>query len=243
MGMKRSIFKLAAVLAFVSVSMVVARTEAVVLNVDFNVIDPDLADAGTYVGLGAAPDAPANTTWNGMAHDGSSTSVSAANILASDGSVTPFDVSLVADNPNLNYYESTTTSANIAPALLNDFLYINGANNCRLTISQLNPGTYDLYVYAQNAGHSSQSLTFNVDIGGSQTASTVNSGNPASFIQGNNYMLFTNLTPVAGSISGYWPGAGNGINGFQLVEVVVPEPGLAMLLGAGGLLIWARRRR
>ncbi|MEM9348379.1 MAG: PEP-CTERM sorting domain-containing protein [Planctomycetota bacterium] len=70
----------------------------------------------------------------------------------------------------------------------------------------------------------------------------------AAFIEGQSYVLFTDVAPTAGEIDGLWRTTLEGdstahrgpFNGFQIQEV--PEPGSLALLTAGALCTLRRRR-
>ena len=66
----------------------------------------------------------------------------------------------------------------------------------------------------------------------------------SSFVLNNNYVLFSGLTPVGGTIAGSIfdvTGSASSFNGFQLVEVI-PEPASLSLLAVGRLLLFRRRK-
>ena len=111
-----------------------------------------------------------------------------------------------------------------------------------LSFSQVPYSVFDLYIYS-SANVSDRTATFRI---GSDTE-VKGTGNPSTFVQGQNYVLFSGLTASSFNVEAR-ANAGTGFpqvvfNGFQIVEV--PEPSsLSMLLGGFvGLCRIARKRR
>jgi uncharacterized protein (DUF2141 family) len=136
-----------------------------------------------------------------------------------------------------------------------------------LSFSGLGSGTYSLLVYTdyQGNGTNAYGAKFSVN-GGSGSyvleqdaaafyATPTFTSNPAATAAGvskvSNYLLFTNLTPVSGTISISYEensavsgGTGHiGVNAIQLVTPAVPEPAPLALLAIGGLGLVLLRRK
>ena len=223
--MKRfsSIVASVAIVALVLGTAGFATATAITANEDFG-------PGGTYTGLGAAPDLPANTFWNGDR---------ATPMKASDGvTLTGWTVAT-----------TSTSWGNIAGgtiALLNDYrgMWVQNVN-WTITLGNLNNAkTYDVYLYGCSANN--QGATFT--IGAAVKAAKSNDRN--NFIAegnaNNNYVVFSGIAPSSGSIVIGVSGNGDTarlVNGFQIQEV--PEPSTIVLLGMGviGLLAYAWKNR
>jgi len=118
------------------------------------------------------------------------------------------------------------------------------------------PGSYSLFLYGQNYD-ATRGASFSLGGANAGTAvggftSTINTGNKTSFVLGDNYVEYTNVTPDAnGDITGFWGTVSNPLsglsgegafNGLQLVTQV-PEPGSLALIGLGLSSLLALRRR
>ncbi|NQU11787.1 PEP-CTERM sorting domain-containing protein [bacterium] len=204
------------------------------LNGDFNNLDP----SPTYSGTAAAIDS--GTFWNAL--NGSSVGV----MTNSDGiTASPITVSITG-NSGVYYYGAFGTQP--SPALLNDGAMENTFNqSAALTfngVPTLPGGSYDLYLYSVNSVNYNSISDFTL---GAVTHTVSNSG-ASTWVLGDNYTLFSGLTPVAGVIAVTWTDkqtlpATLLLNGFQLVAMGVPEPSTVLLLLGGGLLVWRSRRR
>ena len=202
-----------------------------------------------YVGQGAYSD-PGDNHWNTFVQNG--TTGSGATKL-SNGTATT--ISMTETNAGGGFFEGN------ANGLLDTWDIAKNAT-ATFRINNLPSGTYTLYIYGVNGDYGD----FNSGGGrATQYAITSLNGNtvglPASefdtgntnlsFSEGNNYVVFTNLTlPSGGSISGTYVGIQNGdanspsdtegqLNGLQIVAV--PEPMNLALLCAAGLPLLARR--
>ena len=83
-----------------------------------------------------------------------------------------------------------------------------------------------------------------VAIGSETQISTASNDTTSTFIQGQNYLKFSNVSVSAGTlIAQWWMDSGEAnINGIQIESVsVVPAPGAFALIGAAGLV--GRRRK
>lgn len=221
-------------------------TAARTINVDFNTSD---GSGGTYSGQAAAPNS--GTVWNGLALGAEtggplvSTFTSGA-LVASDGSTaTPVTVTL----GNFKVYEADENQPAAATLLMTDFAYQQDLGTAgpdsTFSINNLDTAfTYDLYLYSQNGGYAGTATRFTID-GISRIAT--NGGNVGSLVEDTNYVLFQGLRPDAfGAIAGTFNSAkdaDNGaFNGFQLVQIPIPEPTALSLLALAGLLSLRHRR-
>jgi hypothetical protein len=217
-----------------------------VLNVDFNVTN---GSAGTYNSTAVV--SGAGTKWNGVAIGNllvtipsfsSGTLVNSVNDSGGIASHSP-TVSLT----NFRPYDSGTP-APLAPALMTDIAAGVSADTpsnpspMGFTITGLNNGTYDLYLYSNNGSFSNSGSAFTVN---GVTKTATNSGQ-TTFVQGGNYVVYSGIVVSGGSLTGSVAttiaGNASSFNGFQLV--ILPEPtSAAVLFVAGGFLTVKRRRR
>jgi hypothetical protein len=129
------------------------------------------------------------------------------------------------------------------------FLPATGPNGIQINFSGLTPGqSYDLYLYTQG-DNNSPGRNADFSINSAPTILTHQSGNPNTFVLGNNYAFATVVADSIGqlNLSSIPTGTEVDINGLQLVSTV-PGPivgaGLPRLIAAcGGLLGWWRRKR
>ncbi|MES9883981.1 MAG: hypothetical protein ABW185_24295 [Sedimenticola sp.] len=199
------------------------------LNVDFGI-----GGTNVYNGLGAAPDAAANTVWNGLDQDGGST------LLYSDGSAAT-GISVATDIMGT----AGQPFSDGGNALMGDRIFRKvGWTQFDVTISGLSAGSYDLYVYGSHTNYDS---LYTVD-GKSDFSLGVNSDYP--FVHHDNYAYIDGvIVPLSGevviTVDNYLGADGSAaavIGGFQLTSV--PVPGAAILFGTGliGLVGFARKR-
>ncbi|MEM6332002.1 MAG: PEP-CTERM sorting domain-containing protein [Planctomycetota bacterium] len=237
--------------ALAAASLMTATASAEVINIDFQAFS-DIANGNTYAALGAAPDDPANTTWNSVQFDDITNPVSLVNSAGMASSVEL--TSHVATN---NIFPSTQTgaaAANVsggtdgapvhsAHALLREFISQFGGV-ATLTLDGLDPSaTYDLYLYG---GGNSEGADTRFTVGGNAQDTTGTAAATTDLTLGEDYVVFTGIAPdVSGSLSIQWqqiaPGPA-GFYGLQVVEVI-PEPGSMSLLGAGMAVVAFRRRK
>lgn len=127
--------------------------------------------------------------------------------------------------------------------LMQGYLYGAGTSSITLTLKGLASGQgYSLDFYTQGDNNSSgRSSTVTVN-GITATSTQTNTG---TFIQGNNYLVFSGAADALGYVSiGVTVKNGEAnVNGFQLVTAVVPEPSTLALLGVGLLSICLLNRR
>jgi hypothetical protein len=202
-----------------------------------------------YSGQGAFSD-PGNNVWNPWG-PGFNPGANGANT-TSTGAASPITLTL---SPNLgnngglfqdgpdgnggNTHQGTPFFLLGHCSLVNDAnpgAGVAGAPQGTFALNNVPSATYDLYLYSSNYD-GDRGAVFTVSNGAADSGitGTVNAGQAAnnSFTLGTNYVVWHNVTPVSGTISGTWipnpastlTGEGN-FNGLQLVTptVVVIEP-------------------
>ena len=228
-------------------------TQAGVVNIDLN-----LGGTPTYSGLGAAPDAPGNTTWNGLAVTGGSAPGTAtasstySGLVFSDNSPSGLGVTIRRTNQS-DTPGGTQSSGNAAADLLRDYVVVNSGDpgtklSGTITISGLAAGTtYDLYLYGAGS-QTEQNTAFTIDGTTLQTAGPL--GATSVLTESEDFILFTGVLPDASNqiavtyaniIDDATPSQRAAVNGLQIVANQ-PEarPRLAIdLVGSSGVqLSW-----
>jgi hypothetical protein len=125
-------------------------------------------------------------------------------------------------------------------SLMTGFVLANGYMN--LTGLEKN-ASYNLYVYSQtNIDTATSPLTINAN--GAEFSTSGNDGTPNTFQSGanGNYIVHTVTTDASGNLNLVFSSASANaaINGLQIQAV--PEPQSVMLLGVGGVLVFAYLR-
>lgn len=189
------------------VTQSVATPPEVRINVDFN-------EGSVYSGTAAAPDA--GTVWNSFAEKLGVTSHTLMNVAASNGSATPYDVSISTDGPELKVYTQTSLGNPSPLELMKDYGY---GGTFTVTVSELPEGTYQLYVYG-HGDQAAQGSTVAIDAsngGGSATAGTTGTeyrNLTTTGAEGYSYLRFEPTVGPSGTlvftVASYF-------NGFQLV--------------------------
>jgi hypothetical protein len=141
----------------------------------------------------------------------------------------------------IGYTVSNVNTSNNGGSSLDMFQETFVSNAMTLTINGLSDSkSYDIYLYG--AYDSIFNSTFTI---GSATKATAGvSGNDSTFTEGVSYVEFTNIAPTSNAITvSITPGNGFAlIEGFQLA--VAPEPSTyAMMLVGAGALVWFARRK
>jgi len=212
---------------------------------------------GTFSGVGAASDP--GTVWNNVVPGPYGRPIYTSNVATygepaqtldnSTGTATTVTFELSTVGRGL-YGQSV--AASFGSPLLSEWsnpgnFAVTAEAPATLTIGGLADGAkYNLYLYAQNGGLNDGVVTFT--FGSSQTVTNTGS-DTTGFVNGGNYVEFTNLIASgSGVISGtYYNGGGDsaeGINGFQIQEVAAaPEPASLATMGLGGmaLLLFLKR--
>jgi hypothetical protein len=183
----------------------------------------DIAD--NYSGLGAYPDAIANTNWNPVVNGGTT-----GPAIASDGlSITP--ITLTASGFNTyggNNYGGAATGLEL---LFTPFAY--SETQITLTLSNVPAGNYDLYIYGINGSDTGEgnSTAFTVDGITQDTLQTILPDSSTNFVEDRSYVLFAGVMPTNGIITINATGAGVGgnphetdFNGLQLTPYLIMPP-------------------
>jgi hypothetical protein len=122
------------------------------------------------------------------------------------------------------------------------------------TLSHVPTGTYDIYLYGANFD-SDRGAQFMLSSGTPDSAlsATFNNHNNNTFVEGQNYVLFHNVTPnSSGIITGSFqplfnPNTGQDgeadFNGLQIVSVSTPEPASLAVISLGSVFLLRRRRQ
>jgi autotransporter-associated beta strand protein len=183
-------------------------------TINFDV--PGGVGAVNYTGLGGAPGT--GVLWNPIAYQGTTSTG-----LLADGA-TPSAITLTDTSPN--NYNPGQGAQGTQGGLEAPYAYENNGTPATETLSQVPPGTYDLYLYGRNYPYANRGTAFSVSVGATSygTQSTVGSSD-TGFTQGNDYVEFTNVVVGSGGTITftYAAGAAGGgegdFNGLQLVTV------------------------
>jgi hypothetical protein len=232
-------------IALVGLMLVVPGLASANFTVNWNMSGDFWGEPGEdFTGnLGAAPDLPANTFWNQNPMPTNTT------LTASDGvTVTSVgyefpggwpwnDVAWDAGlgDPSLDIFQRGWGGEQDAAASSMDIFGLDDAYE------------HDLYIYS-NLIHPNPIVSLRggqFTVGGTTLIATSLEGD--SFIEGVNYVKFSNLTPSGGTITvsleNYDTGDINAwvVNGFQIVQI--PEPSTLALAAAGVLALCVARAR
>jgi pectate lyase len=197
------------------------------INVDFD-------KGSVYSGTAAAPDT--GTVWNTFPAQ-STASFTLSDILGSDGSATPCDVTVACSASTIKTWSETSLGTPTPSALMRDYVY---GGTYTVTVSELPEGNYYLYVYA-HGDQANQSSTVTISAangGGSATTATTgthyrNITTPGA--EGYSYLKFQ---PVVGASGTLVFTAASYLNGFQLISypapviTLQPPPAPAAVIGS-----------
>ena len=240
-SMRNGVVGIFAIAISMAVLNVASPAGAAVLNVDWKGGSGDQG-APAYDGLGAAPDAPGNTTWNGLCTLAVPDWGLASDLVYSDGSAAA-GVTIQKNGIHggrttvgeLTLFDGSTGMYHTLPpqAVSIDI--------CGLNDSSI----YDVYLIV-GSYYMKPSSRADFTING-VTKSINGHSVYDSFVEDTNYIKFVNQSSTDGELNIGFFGTGYpdapAWAGMQLVEV--PEPGALMLLTTGlvSLLCYAWRRR
>ena len=216
---------------------------ATVVNIDFNRLPVSGIPTNTYVGLGAAPDLPTNTTWNGLNRANSGSGITGTSLLDSAGLVTSVSISI----PPVISHGSTVGDQELGPGdslldLMSDNISIDsGAAGTLVSKSGtlaglVVGGLYDIYFYGQgddnnaSSANDGQNSLFAItsSLGGpvigtaKQTGYDGVPGGNEILTEGVEYVKFTATANSLGQIFFTWE---NVVPGVNVTTDLVPNLG------------------
>lgn len=199
---------------------------------------------GTITSLynnGAAINDTAGQKWNRLTEVNETT---LNNLQYSDGKSNNISVTY-----NIPVYaggiSTSFTSSSLDFTLFRGYMGTNSLNNGYISLSGLDNGTYNVYVYAQGkktAAVSSLQMTLITPVS-NESISLSNNGKANVLIEDTNWIM-TSIVVTDGTLDMVIE-KNSLLNGIQLQQIstVVPEPGNVMLLGIGGILVFSFIRR
>jgi len=217
---------------------------------DTNEADLNMWTNVTYTGLGAYPDEPANTNWNGFGRANGYQPVFDASVSpqrASDGSLTPvtFTATYNLALNNLYFYGDGTpgnTCADCPSLVLNaPAIAQNGQPDGTFTLHNVPPGNYTVYLYGKS-WNNDRDTKFTVNSGSPYNGwdtctNAANTNFATAFVLHENYVYFEGVSPNPdGTITGTFSGKGvtnavSGLTGEGSLDAVqlIRTPALPLL--------------
>jgi hypothetical protein len=187
---------------------------AQVINIDFD----QSANVRVYQGLGAAYDPNgAGSSWNRLTGSGTTT-ISASNLLDSDGETTGVGITLGINGSFLsseNPLQPGQQQLGPYEDLMSDYVFTSAATASEIVsksglISGLDPGKlYDIYLYGQGnnfleAYSEGQNSLFTIDGVSKQTSWDGIEGGDGLLVEGIEYVRFSVIANLSGQISFDW---------------------------------------
>ncbi len=263
--MNRFGYSLGVITAAVGLGIASGPAQASLINLDINGRSGGNPSPANYSYDGPGVLQPAVTgSWNVVDYTGVNGSPSFANLAESDGTASTVSVDLTYVKNGNNVYSPNITPGvpRFGGALMRDGVFMSYTDSflppgqtydvSTITLSNLDDmtgyvgglTTFNLVLYANGVGGAAEDAQFTID-GVTKTIAS-DAFDQTQFVEGVDYVIFTGLTAVNGSINITWEhlGGNNGgtnataFNGLQIEAVTVPEPG-SLLLGALAALVLA----
>jgi hypothetical protein len=187
-----------------------SMASASVVNIDFNRLQTGGIPTATYVGLGAAPDNPANTTWNGLNRPTSGSGITGTSLLDSAGLVTSVSINIpptIGQGSAIGDQELGGVPLTFDDLMFDSISIDSGAAGTLVTKSGTIAGlavggTYEIYFYSQgddnngNAANDGQNGLFAITstLGGSVVGTAKQTGYDG--VPGGNGILTENVEYV-----------------------------------------------
>jgi hypothetical protein len=207
---------------------------ATVVNIDFNRLLGTGLPTDTFVGLGAAPDNPANTTWNGLNRATSGSGITGSSLLDSAGLATSVSINIpptIGQGSAIGDQELGGAPLTFEDLMFDSISIDSGAAGTLVTKSGTIAGlavggTYEIYFYSQgddnngNGGNDGQNGLFAITstLGGSvigtakQTGYDGVSGGNGILTENVEYVKFSATANASGEIFFKWENVVPGAN-------------------------------
>jgi hypothetical protein len=171
-------------------------------------------------------------------------------LLDSAGQATGVSFSITADDTGLYGMHSDPEDSGFAfplASLMGGYFFSNSSSQSlnAFTFSGLSDGLVYNFYFLSQGDSAATGRQLGMRIGDTTLTSTAASASTSAFINGQNYLVFSNVAPQGGSVTAYWWSAADeaNINGIQIAAV--PEPRATALLvavaAAFAVTFWRRR--